>query len=517
MKRKNLKSLPKLTLKEKWALSNASLAFKAEEFLYLENGQKFSFKDHEYLFEVYTLDHDDIRIRKATQMGFTTWAFVRHIDACEKLLPLGVMYFFPTKEDVTDFSKARIDNFLKYNKDMHIVDDKETKNVGLKHIGKSFMYFRGMRSPTAVKSVPADALVFDEVDEADPVKLDMALKRIDHSDFKWKTQLSNPTIPDFGIDRSFKESDQRYWHVKCSHCGAWVCLDKEFPKCLKRVNEYKVIRICKRCKKEFDIRGQGQWVPDYPNCKDKRGYHISQLYSHYVDPNTILTEFETVLDLKQFYRLRLGLPYAGPQDKIDKNAILNLPREEIFLKENDMCFMGIDQGNDLHIVILKKMGSKKLGLYDIIVIKDFEDIDDLLKKNKIFKCVIDALPEKRKATELRNRNKSKVHINYYNDNQKGSYKWNDADGIVQEDRTESLDGSHALITKKKLIINKMINPADLEVFAEHCSNMARIKETADDGSQRYIWVRTGADHFRHALNYACIASSRSGGRGIRFI
>jgi hypothetical protein len=510
---KHLKRLETLSLSQKLAISRASLPYYAEEFIKLENGQKFSFKNHEYLFEIYAEHHPDIRIQKAAQMGITTWAFIKSIWGCLNTLPLGIMYFFPTQHDVSDFSKGRISAFMKYNRSIMFQDDQDINNVGLKRIGKSMMYFRGMQSDIGVKAVPADGLVFDEIDEADPYKREMALKRIDHSDYKWKMELSNPTIENYGINRSFQETDMRYWYIKCEHCGKWNSLDKEFPNCLKYVKaDDKVIRICKKCKKELNLRGQGKWVADSPSIKDKRGYFISQLYSNYVDPKTIYDEHNNKrgYELESFYRLRLGKAYTLAENRIKKQAILDLEStEEISLQQDDRCFMGVDQGKGLHIVILKKKA--KTVLQTLMELTNFEDLDNVMKNNRVEKCVIDALPETREAKKFRDRNRGKVYLNYYDKNRKGKYKWDEKEKQVNVNRTESMDDSQALLTDPDLIINKGLK--DLDKFAEHCSNIVRkIEEDTNTGSKRYVWVKTAPDHYRHALNYAKIAMDKLKGQ-----
>ena len=66
-----------------------------------------------------------------------------------------------------------------------------------------------------MKSVPADLIIFDELDEGPQNAIDMAMERMAHSEYKEVWKLSNPTLPDYGIDKAFQETDQRYWLLKC--------------------------------------------------------------------------------------------------------------------------------------------------------------------------------------------------------------------------------------------------------------------------------------------------------------
>jgi hypothetical protein len=46
----------------------------------------------------------------------------------------------------------------------------------------------------------------------------------------------------------------------------------------------------------------------------------------------------------------------------------------------------------------------------------------------------------------------------------------------------------------------------LREFAEHCSNTAKkLEEDEQTGSKRYVYVKLGPDHFRHAFNYEAMA------------
>jgi hypothetical protein len=43
-------------------------------------------------------------------------------------------------------------------------------------------------------------------------------------------------------------------------------------------------------------------------------------------------------------------------------------------------------------------------------------------------------------------------------------------------------------------------------FAEHLHNAAKkLEEDEETGSKRYVYVKLGPDHFRHAFNYEAMA------------
>lgn len=425
---------------------------------------------------------------------------------CLYKYPKGVGYFFPTDRDVSDFVGARANPIIDLNS---IIKESltATDKVALKKIKNSTIYFRGLKSKTATKSIPVDKVIFDEEDEAHPDSIERALKRLSASTFKEAEHLSNPTIPDYGIDKRFQQSDQKHYMLKCPHCNEWNCLEDLFPNCLVERGKNDVILGCHKCGRELD-KAKGQWVAKYPDIKDCSGYQYSQLFSPTVTPLEIWLEYKEALKsgrLANFMNLSLGMAYIAAQNRLTKEHVLSLSSSEFpkdFWSVSAPCYMGVDQGKDLHVVFKKEHSGKTLTLP--VLEFDFEALDKYMDKVEI--CVIDGMPETRKAKEFALRHIGKVYLNYYSASQKGEYKWNDEEWIVQENRTESMDASHEPLYNSVVVLP----PYDetVEEYAMHCNNTAKkLHEDEETGSRVYIYVKLGPDHFRHADNYATIAMS----------
>ncbi|MGA2939917.1 MAG: hypothetical protein ABSF52_22870 [Syntrophobacteraceae bacterium] len=134
----------------------------------------------------------------------------------------------------------------------------------------------------------------------------------------------------------------------------------------------------------------------------------------------------------------------------------------------------------------------------------WEELDRLMKVFNVSRCVVDALPETRNARAFAEKHKGKVFLSYYNEHQKSGYKWNDGDLTVHSNRTESLDASHVEIQFAKIALPRQCDI--IREFAEHCANTAKkLEEDEETGSKRYVYVKLGPDHFRHALNYEAMA------------
>lgn len=472
------------------------------------DGRPFSYENHEYLIDPYRDTHPHQVEMKAAQLGLTTKAMLRSFYSLRHAEYKGVLYLFPSRTDVLDFSKSRITPLLEENPE---IQDwiRDTDSAGLKRVWNGSLYLRGMVSRVGLKSIPVDFTVFDELDEAPPKMVDMAVERMAHSEFKHILKLSNPTLPDYGIDLAFQETDQRYWMLKCRFCNNWTCLPLEFPQGLIENPNGEVIRVCTRCKGRLDI-SKGQWVAQKPSITDKRGYQYSQLFSHYVDPKDILHQFRTTNNLTDFYNLKIGLAYVEAHNRLSVEQVLDLCGTEGIVSESKgPCFMGIDQGSDLHVVIGQKHPQKAGKIVHMEVYKDWEELGPLMKRFNVLRAVVDALPETRNARAFAKRHEGKVYLNYYNEHQKGSYAWNEKELIVSCNRTESLDASHNEVMKGELILPKRCQI--VEEFAQHLHHAAKkLEEDEETGSKRYIYVRVGGDdHFRHAYNYEAMARQNS--------
>jgi hypothetical protein len=477
-------------------------------------GRPFRFEGHEYLRAIYDDLAPHVVISKAAQVGGSTYAILRALHAC--ITGLNVIYFFPTRTDVLEFSKSRVTPLLVDNPFLSkLMTDTDT--AGLKRIGDAHLYMRGMQSQVGMKSVPADLVVFDELDETDPVAKNMAKERLSHSDYKRIIELSNPSLPDYGIDEGFQKSDQRHWGIKCASCGSWTFLEKEFPK--KPAEEVRVIlprpdgsfyRACVSCQAELVI-DKGEWVADFSD-RSIHGYRISQLFSAKVDPGEILKEYRETRFLDRFYNLKIGIPWADLERRLDFMSVLALCSEAVMPEQADASgtyTMGIDTGRQLHVVVLREDGADRnrqhvvhLGAYP-----EFSDLDTIMARYRVQMCVIDGLPETHETRKFAERHRGVVFMNYFNEHQRGAAAWKHQEQIVQVNRTEALDASREAVRHQRLILPRQ-TPVISE-FAQHMAADAKIlEEDPDTGAQKYKYIRTGPDHFSLAFTYAWMAASR---------
>jgi hypothetical protein len=360
-----------------------------------------------------------------------------------------------------------------------------------------------------------DMVVFDELDEATPDAKALAKERLSHSDYRRIIELSNPSIPGYGIDEGYLESDQRHWTLKCQFCGKWTALDKVFP--TKLGEEVRIIlpredgtfyRACPSCESELDL-SRGEWVANYPG-RSIHGYRISQLFSSKVDPGEILREYQKTTNPERFYTLKIGIPWADVENKLSPHQVLALCAEhELADSSARETTMGVDTGKLLHVVVSRALKAKedwpKREVLWLGTAQSYEELDSLMKRFTVGRCVIDALPEIHATRAFADRHQGQVYLNYFNEHQRGSFKWDREQHIVQVNRTEALDAAKKGIRDGLVVLPR--RGRLLEEFAEHlASDAKKLIEDEETGAKSYRYIRTGTNHYSLAFTYDWIAS-----------
>jgi hypothetical protein len=500
------------------AIENTILGY-AREYIYGigdDPEERFSFKGHNYLIDIYNDPHKYMVIEKSAQMGASVYAMAKSFFVCDKL-GKNVIYFFPTDSDVQEFSKTRVAPLLSASPHLEAITARNDSQ-GLRKVGRGWMYFRGMRSSIAMKSVPADFLVFDELDEVSEDSEALADQRLNHSRLKWRLKLSTPTFEGYGIDRDFQKSDKRYWNLICKKCDTKNIMEFEFPDCVRIVSEVEAYLICKKCKSTLDTQ-YGVWIAENPKALRIRGYHICGLYSSYMDLAEIMQEYTEGRRRAEFYRSKLGIPFTEADDRVTPTMVQSCIRDyEMHAEEN--CYMGVDQkGDGLHIVIRKKdKFSIKSRVLFIGKVKLFGDLDYYIRKYDVTLCVIDGVPNQHSAREVAARFPGRVFMCYYNENQRGDYNWSEPDDKKKREenqdwqvvvnRTEALDAMYDEVRRHEI---ELPQSTTSEFISQLCA-LGRVNEADEDGTiLKAVYKRLGEDHFAHANSYSLIAMSRYGG------
>lgn len=238
----------------------------------------------------------EVVVMKSSQVGVTE-AMINKIGYNIDHAPCPTMVLMPTLESRDSWKVQKLNPLLQETDAVRAVlgglrsrDAANSKDV-IDFPG-GILFLAGGNSPNSYAQKSVRDMMMDDLDrfpaeigeEGDPV----ALARGRCKSFpRYKLLLvSTPTIKESSlIEREYKLTDQRRYHVHCPACGeaqplAWENLKWE------QVNKppQRAWYECASCGHEIEehhkpaMLAGGAWVPAHPEVK-RRGYHVSALYA----------------------------------------------------------------------------------------------------------------------------------------------------------------------------------------------------------------------------------------------
>lgn len=482
----------------------------------------FEFAQHKYLFEpMSTGILRKLVWMKATQGGVTETTILRCLHGMiYGKYPRGVLYLFPTANDIGAFSQSRFGPLIAENPrsiGQHITN---TNSTFLKRVGRSNLFLRGgtlpktldfnHREAAALRGISVDCVVFDEMDLMDAEAIGKARERMGASDVGEEVFISNPTIPGYGIAEQFELSDQRYWFRKCE-CRFHFCAVLEFPGCVKYAKDGAGYVGCPKCGRKT-LPNPGEWVPQKPDNSEKaHGYQWSQLDSYERDPGELLEWYTDPPEgnLGNIVNLKLGLPYVAAEDRLTQAEVLACCGDTGQLASHiGPCAMGIDCQKPKRIVIGARTGSENYAIFRVTPHADssWDRVYDLVRKFNIKSTVIDIRPYEDAARQCQRKLRRmgvSTYLCEYSDSTPLGWQFNSRTGIAKVNRTEILDLSHRTVTTPGLLVLPRRCPEILE-FARQMCNTAKVYDTR---AGIYRYRKLDADDYRHAFNYFLLAAS----------
>lgn len=209
--------------------------------------------------------------------------------------PAPILTMQPTLNMAKTFSKDRVATMVRDTPRLREkVKESRTRDSGNTLLHKSFpgghLTITGANSAADLASRPIRFVLCDEVDryppsagsEGDPVEL--AIKRTITFHNRKIVLVSTPTLKNHSrIEKAFLESDQRYFHVPCPHCGFEHRLEWKNIKWDPGAPQA-AYAVCPDCggvindqHKKAMLRN-GRWIATQP-FKGVAGFHLSALYS----------------------------------------------------------------------------------------------------------------------------------------------------------------------------------------------------------------------------------------------
>lgn len=492
---------------------------------------------------------------KAAQMGYTEVCIDRAFFTLD-ILKASVLYLLPKKTpDATDFSASRFDPALEMSPHLRQMFD-DVQNVGHKRAGSASMFLRGTMSKSGVKSVPVQLLILDEKDEMNQSNVAQAKERLSGQATKQILEVSTPTIPDYGIDKSFQQTNKKHFFFKCPCCGRReemifpdsIVVTADDPADHKAL--LKSHYICLQCKGVLPheskadwltkamFRGHAGWESTANFDSETDGFYIPQMYSFTVAPWEMakaIIEAETDPTVEQeLWNSKAGMPHIVADARVESpmiEAIIKPYREGDpgLGMQTSMITMGVDVGKWLHCQVDEwyfpegtgadlnaKAFKKTIAIFKV---PKFEDLDKAMLRYQVRFCVIDANPERRKATEFMHRFFGRVYLCFYNRGVNGKDMGiNKEAGTVSVDRTTWLDQSLSRFFKQ----TQSLPSTTVKEYKEQIQALVRKPELDSNGNPTAKYINTRPDHFAHANNYSeialpILASITTGGNVAQFL
>ncbi len=499
----------------------------------------YSFRKHPWCREIHDATAEYVFAQKCAQVGVSETAINRSMFTLAEL-KRDVLYVLPTRSNASDFSKARFGSAVNqspYLKNMFV----DTNNFALKSTGINNLYIRGSRGDSNLKSVPASLLVLDELDEMQDGQIWLALDRLSGQDIKNVLAISNPTLPGRGINKHYIESTQDHYFFKCPCCGRKTEL--VWPDCMEICGESQSdarcddsYLKCKECGGKLPHETKQDWLRDAfwhatnPSAdKNKRGFHINQLYSMTVRPGELVSLFhagrgDEVAAFK-FITSRIGIPFIGDGAQVT-DAMLNAAigsHSMSDLRPEDgsrLITLGIDQGKTCywvviewdvprHVIDLNAEATGRLLACGKFGEEEWGHAYRLMREWQVRACVIDADPQISEARRFARKFPGWVWLSRYRKGVSARESVVHDDGkdapIATVDRANWLTVS---LGRFKVNPPTLILPRDIpQEYRDHVKALVRTYKKNTSGDLVADFVNNGADHFAHATNYAEIALS----------
>ena len=456
-----------------------------------------------------------IVVKKSAQVGLTT------VYLCKTLHYLNyhaatAMYTLPRRDDISDFVNTTLNPIIDRSPHLQsIISDTDSVRLKKFRVDGIESYFHLMEGSVEPRMIPVDVLTNDEIDRCDQNYLEIFRARLDASPNPKHFQFSTPTLPGFGVDRLYIDTTQNEWHVKCQSCNECQLLDWDINFRQEPHPRY----VCRKCEAELspDVISSGQWIPLYPG-KSVQGYHVTHMMMPISRPPKIMAAElnSNKMSKKNFYNLRLGIAFSSSvgsftKELLQKKCFDSHHNPEIVPLTGDTYFMGVDQGNDIHLVIGRLDGKIRRVIYGEKILFGSGDwagkIIQLIRLFHVRFCVVDATPNTHDARRIWKEffQEDRVALCHYSEIEE-PIRRDREDGKVHVSKTEMFDGLRAEVGDGAWKIWGRFEADDTtNKMVEHLANLRRDEREDLRGITKGIWVNVGPDHFGHAMNYLRIA------------
>lgn len=519
-----------------------------EKHTYLKN-RKFSFVGHEFQQTILSDTSVEVNTQKCSQIGLSEIQ-ARWTLAVTRIMPaFSTIYTMPFAKDATNFCKTRFDPIIAGSADLLAAVNPGLNNSEIKQFGDSFIYFRGTNGETQAISIPADAIVSDEIDRSAPEVLTQYASRLTHSPWKLRRNFSTPTVEGFGIALKMKTARRFRNLCKCHACNEWFLPDyfahvkiPSYDNDLRNIDKSALHSIrwkeaklhCPKCGVTPNLGPENrQYVQE--NTLDQHeaaGYYVSPFDAPKLITPAYLVKSSTEYQLySEFINQNLGLTALDSEESLTIEDLVKA-RVPNSLKDIGLYAMGVDLGLTCRIVI----GRMQEGVL-MVVHRERCPLGNLEQRTmelsaeyRVVMKVFDAQPFTDLIMRMQARDpnlyaglfttskniESFVMKQQSDDPTSGKLQVRQA----QINRNKAFDelvgqikGPKPLTRGEPRMPGLLIQGSDEDdTFNAECLDMKRVKQWNANTELEYRWVKSeaGADHYFHALLYLFVAARLRG-------
>ena len=493
-----------------------------------EVGVPIDFKKRKFLWDIYN-DLTPFQVfLKPPQVGATVMNTLKSLYVAKKL-SRQIIYTLPTAGDVQEMVGGSINRIIAQN-DILLKWVKDHDTIEQKSVGDSMIFYRGTFTTKQAMMIPSGLNIHDEVDSSDAAVITMYETRLQaQEDGGWRWYFSHPSLSGHGVDNYWQKSDKKEWYIQCSGCKKRQVMT--WP---DNIDMERQVYICSNCKDDLseEDRLDGRWINqngvewnDKVEGYEFSGWHVSQLMLWNKSAKDIVKAYNDPLKDKQyFWNYVLGLPYISSEDKIEPSVVLRNCVDKVN-EQQGRTIIGADTGHGIHYVLMNKEG---LFFYDhetgITATKTpYDVIKGYLRRFPKSIAMFDQGGDLIGVRQLQAEFPGRVFLVFYRKDRKTTelVQWGEDEeyGKVMVDRNRMM----TLVVEQLRDIGRIrINGTKEEWkgFADMFGNIyrekivskeAREKDNKDLYGAEYVWKRSGADHFCHALLYAIVGLQRYGG------
>jgi len=302
----------------------------AHSLLYLD-GNKLDFDDYPYIRPVYDLDHHEILLKTARQIGKSVSLAGLMITDALSNPHFKSLYISPSRGQTSRFSVTRLTKMITHSPLVRkaLLDPALTNNVFLQIMrnGSEMALSYAWDDPDRIRGITSDRNLIDEIQDilyettVPVVKQCMANSRYGGYTVYAGTAKSMENT----IEYLWQKSTQSEWVMKCEGCGKW-----NYVESIKSIGNTGI--VCLNCDKRLNPR-TGMWRDMQPNA-DIKGYHVSQPILPQNNENPI--RWKRILsDLKAFSETKFKNEVMGISDSIGSRM---LSKEELLAMCDDTYY-----------------------------------------------------------------------------------------------------------------------------------------------------------------------------------